>query len=187
MNALLISVFLALFAHVRDALRRVLGDDAAFTSLHEHLVMGRFRDARRQLDVALNLYPSPLDDAARAAQGLLSALDVLVTNDLPRRFHGIVKLNGHFDLGVCRVEEERLAGVMLLRCTRLETSSARVHWVASRNLYDLEELTDAQAEERLAQKAKKRRADAEVCQDDPTDTDPDDPYDDDARPSDIPF
>lgn len=87
----------------------------------------------------------PHEAAALAVVGALDAVTRLGAEVAPRRFHARVALNGHNDLGVCLVEEARLAGADALRCTQLCASPPVVHWVRAASVYQITEVTDDEA------------------------------------------
>ncbi len=78
----------------------------------------------------------------------------------PRAFHARVALMGHRNLGLCRVTEAPLAGVMLLRCE----SPAGVEWVNPTAVYSIGEVPEAEALSEIAIEATraKREADREA-------------------------
>lgn len=83
--------------------------------------------------------------AAVAVLGALDGAQLLGPERPPRRFHGEVALKGHRDLGMCLVEEQRLGGVQVLRCTRLCVAPPEVHWTRADNVYDLREVHEDEA------------------------------------------
>lgn len=83
--------------------------------------------------------------AALAVLGALDGAQLLGPERPPRRFHGEVALKGHRDLGMCLVEEQRLGGVQVLRCTRLCVDPPEVHWTRADNVYDLREVHEDEA------------------------------------------
>lgn len=69
-----------------------------------------------------------------------------------------VNLNGHQDLGLCRVDLDPDVG--MLRCETLTDETPRVSWVTRNSIYMLEEVTSIEAEKEIAEAASER-ADAE--------------------------
>jgi hypothetical protein len=75
--------------------------------------------------------------------------DVVMERPVRRpAFFAELALMGHRELGLCRVEESSLCGREMLRVTALEGDE--VHWIAPGSIYDLREVSEAEAERRLA-------------------------------------
>lgn len=145
----------ATFAAVRPIFERATSTELARVLL-DLLFAGEFATARSLLvahaggRAPRDAYGAGSDDgslllpheaAALAVVGALDAVTRLGAEAAPRRFHGRVALNGHNDLGVCLVEEARLAGADALRCTQLCASPPVVHWVRAASIYQLTEVS----------------------------------------------
>lgn len=144
----LLLVLHAVLTAVRPALERLSGAG----------VIARIDDliARGELGAVRSLladYLPPVASAdvpptayGAAAAALRAVLDVAGTlGAAPRKFHARVSLVGHCDLGVCYVEEERLAGADVLRCVQLCTEEPVVRWVRAQSIYNITELSEKQA------------------------------------------
>ncbi len=150
----LLVVLAAVFNAVRPAL-----ESAATTTfcqrVAELLLAGELAAARLLLADYAAPPPGPEYRGAPlayqlAARAVLAGLDAVATlgpETPPRTFHARVALLGHTDLGLCLVEEARLAGAEALRCTQLCASPHVVHWVRAQSLY---QLTEVSAEEAVA-------------------------------------
>lgn len=95
--------------------------------------------------------PAAYKAAAASVLAVLDAAVQLGPERPARRFHAEVELKGHRDLGVCAVEEQRLAGTQMLCVTRLTCDPPEVHWTRADNVYDLREVTEADAQRAVAE------------------------------------
>lgn len=144
----LLVVLAAVFNAVRPAL-----ESAATTTfcqrVAELLLAGELAAARLLLADYAAPPPGPEYRGAPlayqlAARAVLAGLDAVATlgaETLPRTFHARVAFRVGDDLGVCLVEEARLAGAEMLRCTQLCTSPPTVHWARAQSLYQLTEMS----------------------------------------------
>lgn len=138
----LVLVNAALMA-VRDFLSAIVDVDR----LSSLVLAGEVAAARAVLAPFAAATPPPAAYKAAAAS-VLAVIDaaVLLGPERPaRRFHGELALKGHRDLGMCLVEEQRLGGVQVIRCTRLCVDPPEVHWTRADNVYDLREVHEDEA------------------------------------------
>lgn len=171
----LLVVLAAVFNAVRPAL-----ESAATTTfcqrVAELLLAGELAAARLLLADYASPPPGPEYRGAPlayqlAARAVLAGLDAVATlgaETPPRTFHARVALNGHNDLGVCFVEEARLAGAEALRCTQLCAATPVVHWVRTSSLYQLTEVTEDEARDvvdawRREREAERREVEAQLA------------------------
>jgi len=153
--------FLLLVNAVLMAVRDLLSSFIDVDRLSSLLLAGEVAAVRLVLEpIAKPVSPPSMAPAYKAAaMAVLGALDgaqLLGPERPPRRFHGEVALKGHRDLGVCLIEEQRLGGVQVIRCTRLCVDPPEVHWTRSDSLYDLRELHEDDALKAAAEAAAKR-------------------------------
>ena len=142
--------FLLLVNAVLLAVRDLLSSFVDVDRLSSLLLAGEVAAVRLVLaPIAKPVEPPSMSPAYKvAALAVLGALDgaqLLGPERPPRRFHGEVALKGHRDLGVCLVEEQRLGGVQVIRCTRLCVDPPEVHWTRADNVYDLREVHEDEA------------------------------------------
>lgn len=142
--------FLLLVNAVLLAVRDLLSSFVDVDRLSSLLLAGEVAAVRLVLaPIATPVAPPSMTPAYKvAALAVLGALDgaqLLGPERPPRRFHGEVALKGHRDLGMCLVEEQRLGGVQVLRCTRLCVDPPEVHWTRADNVYDLREVHEDEA------------------------------------------
>lgn len=140
----LVLVNAALMA-VRDFLSAIVDVDR----LSSLVLAGEVAAARAVLAPFAAAAATPPPAAYKAAaSSVLAVIDaaVMLGPERPaRRFHAAVALKGHRDLGFCLVEEQRLAGMQMLRATRLTTDPPEVHWTRADNVYDLREVHEDEA------------------------------------------
>lgn len=142
--------FLLLVNAVLLAVRDLLSSFVDVDRLSSLLLAGEVAAVRLVLaPIATPVAPPSMTPAYKvAALAVLGALDgaqLLGPERPPRRFHGEVALKGHRDLGMCLVEEQRLGGVQVIRCTRLCVDPPEVHWTRADNVYDLREVHEDEA------------------------------------------
>ena len=110
--------------------------------------------------------PAAYKAAAASVLAVLDAAVELGPERPARRFHGELALKGHRDLGMCLVEEQRLGGVQVIRCTRLCVDPPEVHWTRADNVYDLREVHEDEALAAAARAAAKRELERREQEDD---------------------
>ena len=153
--------FLLLVNAVLLAVRDLLSSFVDVDRLSSLLLAGEVAAVRLVLaPIATPVAPPSMTPAYKvAALAVLGALDgaqLLGPERPPRRFHGEVALKGHRDLGMCLVEEQRLGGVQVIRCTRLCVDPPEVHWTRADNVYDLREVHEDEALQAAADAAAAR-------------------------------
>lgn len=146
----------AVLLAVRDLLSAIVDVDR----LSSLVLAGEVAAARAVLAPFAAAAATPPPAAYKAAaSSVLAVIDaaVMLGPERPaRRFHAAVALKGHRDLGFCLVEEQRLAGMQMLRATRLTTDPPEVHWTRSENVYDLREVHEDEALQAAADAAAER-------------------------------
>ena len=163
--------FLLLVNAVLLAVRDLLSSFVDVDRLSSLLLAGEVAAVRLVLaPIATPVAPPSMTPAYKvAALAVLGALDgaqLLGPERPPRRFHGQVALKGHRDLGMCLVEEQRLGGVQVIRCTRLCVDPPEVHWTRADNVYDLREVHEDEALAAAARAAAKRELERREQEDD---------------------